>query len=145
MGREKQDPCVNCGRAFVADRRNARHQRYCGAAACRAASKRASQARWLAKNPDYHRGPEAVARVRAWRQDHPGYSRGTRAPAAEAARQATLPFEPDASAPLPAEAELLVKPSCNAAGADPTPPLQDFLNAQPAVLIGLISHIWGST
>lgn len=74
MGREKQDPCVNCGRAFVPDRRNARHQRYCGAAACRAASKQASQARWLAKNPDYPRGPEAVARVHAWRQDHPGYS-----------------------------------------------------------------------
>jgi ABC-2 type transport system ATP-binding protein len=55
-----------------------------------------------------------------------------------------LPFEPDASAPLPAEAELLVKPSCNAAGADPTPPLQDFLNAQPAVLIGFIAQFTGS-
>jgi hypothetical protein len=51
--------------AFAPDRRNARRQRHCGAAACRAASKRASQARWLAKNPDYHRGPEAVARVHA--------------------------------------------------------------------------------
>ena len=111
MVRAKQNPCVNRGRAFVPDRRNARHQPYCGAATCRAASRRDSQARWLAKNPEYHRGPEAVTRVRTWRQDHPGYRRGTRAPAAEAA---------------------------------PTPPLQDFLNAQPAVLIGLIAYIWGS-
>ena len=89
MGREQQDPCVNCGQAFVPDRRNARHQCYCGAAACKAASKRASQAKWLAKNPDYHRGAEAVARVTAWRQEHPGYSRRKRAPLAESAIQET--------------------------------------------------------
>jgi hypothetical protein len=99
MDREKQDPCVNCGQAFVPDRRNARHQRYCGSAACKAASKRASQAKWLAKNLDYHRGPEAVARVKAWRQEHPGYSHRKPAPLIESAIQDTLLFEPDASAP----------------------------------------------
>ena len=145
MGRERQEPCLNCGQAFVRDRRNARHQRYCGAAACKAASKRASQTRWLAKNPDYHRGPEAVARVQAWRQEHPGYSRRKRAPLAESAIQETLLFEPDASAPLPAEAARPAKKSCNAPAIELAPPLQDFLNAQPTVLIGLIAHIWGST
>jgi hypothetical protein len=141
MGREKQDPCVNCGQAFVPDRRNARHQCYCGAAACKAASKRASQAKWLAKNPDYHRGAEAVARVTAWRQEHPGYSRRKRAPLAESAIQETLLFEPDISAPLPAEAARPVKKSCNAPEIEVASPLQDFLNAQPTVLIGLIAHI----
>lgn len=145
MDREKQDPCVNCGQAFVPDRRNARHQRYCGSAACKAASKRASQAKWLAKNLDYHRGPEAVARVKAWRQEHPGYSHRKPAPLIESAIQDTLLFEPDASAPLPAEASLPLKKSCNASTTELAPPLQDFLNAQPTVLIGLIAHIWGST
>jgi hypothetical protein len=66
MGREKQDPCVNCGQAFVPDRRNARHQRYCGSAACKAASKRASQAKWLAKNPTI------TADRKPWRGSRPG-------------------------------------------------------------------------
>ena len=145
MGREKREPCVNCGQEFVPDTRNARHQCYCGAAACKAASKRASQAKWLAKNADYHRGPEAVVRVQAWRQEHPGYSRRKRAPLAESARQEALTFGRNASAPMPAEAVRPAKKSCNAPEADPAPPLQDVLNAQPMVLIGLISHIWGST
>jgi hypothetical protein len=77
MGRAEKRSCLNCGEAFSPEARNARHQRYCGLAPCKASSKRASQAKWLAKpeNRDYHRGPEAVARVQAWRAAHPGYSR----------------------------------------------------------------------
>jgi hypothetical protein len=77
MGRAEKYRCLNCGEAFTPEPRNARHQRYCGLAPCKAAGKRASQAKWLAKpeNRDYHRGPEAVARVQAWRVAHPGYSR----------------------------------------------------------------------
>jgi hypothetical protein len=139
MGRERQEPCLNCGQVFVPDRRNPRHQCYCGAAACKAASKRASQAKWLAKNPDYHRGAEASARVKTWRQEHPGYSRRKRAPLDESAIQEALTFEPAASAEaLPTEAALPVKKSCNAPEADQAPPLQDFLSSQPTVLIGLI-------
>ena len=59
------------------DPRSRRHQRYCSATACRAASKAASQARWLAtpENQGYFRGPVNVARVQAWRSRHPGYWR----------------------------------------------------------------------
>ena len=76
MGQERRRTCASCGESFVPDPRNARHQRYCAQPACRAVSKRASQAKWLAKpeNRNYHRGAAAVARVRAWRQAHPGYS-----------------------------------------------------------------------
>ena len=58
-------------------RHNAYHQKYCPKPACRKASRQASQRRWLAKpaNRDYHCGAGAVARVRAWRQVHPGYGR----------------------------------------------------------------------
>ena len=69
--------CLFCGTLFGADARNARHQKYCCAVACRKASKAASRRAWLAKpeNQDYFRGPENVARVQAWRAAHPGYWR----------------------------------------------------------------------
>ena len=69
--------CRHCGQLFRPDPRNLRHQRYCSAKECRRVSKAASQRRWLAKaeNRDYFRGPEHVARVRAWRTAHPGYAR----------------------------------------------------------------------
>ena len=65
MGQAEKRVCLNCGETFTPDARNARHQRYCALAPCKAASKRACQENWLAKpeNQDYHRGPEAVARV----------------------------------------------------------------------------------
>jgi hypothetical protein len=75
MGQERRRTCASCGEIFTPDPRNARHQRYCGRPACRAASKLVSQAKWLAKpeNRNYHRGAAAVARVQAWGQAHPGY------------------------------------------------------------------------
>ena len=69
--------CKCCRMLFRPDPRNRHHQRYCSAAACRAASKAASQARWRAapENQGYFRGPVNVARVQAWRSRHPGYWR----------------------------------------------------------------------
>jgi hypothetical protein len=77
MGRAQQRKCRHCAERFTPDTRNAYHQCYCTAPGCKAASKRASQAKWLGKpeNRDYHRGADAVARVQAWRRAHPGYSR----------------------------------------------------------------------
>ena len=77
MARPEQRSCLFCREMFRADRRNARHQKYCSEPACRKASKAASQRAWLAKseNQDYFRGPENVARVQAWRAAHPGYWR----------------------------------------------------------------------
>jgi len=147
MGQERRRTCVNCGESFAPDPRNTRHQRYCTQPACRAASKRASQAKWLVKpeNRDYHRGPAAVARVRAWRQAHPGYSRRkTAVPVADPA-----PLQAD-----PATAASASQDACNATqGSLPIPagvalqdvmgsPLQEILAAQPYVLIGLIGHLW---
>ena len=140
MGRQEQRCCRHCGVKFAPDRRNRHHQHYCPALPCKAASKKASQAKWLAKNPDYHRGPEAVARVQARRQDHPGYSRTK----PDVPIQETLPFEITADVPTLAEVLALPKTSCNAPEAPVSTPLQDFLGAQPIVLVGLIAHIWGS-
>src|SRR6266436_3906894 len=69
--------CKCCLKLFRPDPRNRRHQRYCSATGCRAASKSASQARWLStpENQGYFRGAVNVARVQAWRSRHPGYWR----------------------------------------------------------------------
>jgi hypothetical protein len=130
MGRGDRRKCICCRKLFRPDPRNRRQQRYCSAPVCRAASKAASQARWLAKpeNQDYFRGPVNVARVQLWRSRHPGYGRGIRRTAA--ALQDPLLAQPvDSTA-----AKLDVAYS----------PLQEVLTAQPAVLIGLIAHIVGT-
>ena len=130
MAQGDRRKCRCCRKLFHPDPRNRHHQRYCSASACRAASKAASQARWLAapENQDYFRGPMNVARVRAWRSCHPGYWRNKRR--AGTALQDVLAEQPIGSA----------SKTANPA----TSPLQDLLTAQPAVLIGLIAHIVGT-
>jgi hypothetical protein len=126
MARGERRKCKCCLKLFRPDPRNRRHQRYCSASACRAASKTASQARWLAapENRDYWRGPMHVTRVRAWRSRHPGYWRRVR--------------------PLQ---DLLISQAFDSAietAEVGRSPLQDLLTAQPAVLIGLIAHLVGT-
>jgi hypothetical protein len=48
MARGDRRRCLCCRKLFRPDPRNRRHQRYCSMSRCRAASKAASQARWLA-------------------------------------------------------------------------------------------------
>jgi hypothetical protein len=130
MASGERRKCKGCNKLFRPDPRNRYHQRYCAAASCRAASKAASQARWLAaaENQDYFRGPANVARVKAWRSHHPGYWRKRRR--ACAALQ-------DLS---------LVQPIdfTNKTNDFASPALQDLILRQPAVLIGLIAHLVGT-
>lgn len=68
MGREAERQCLNCGQSFKPDARSVRHhQQSCSDPLCQGASKRASQARWLAKpeNRGSFMGAQAVARVQA--------------------------------------------------------------------------------
>ena len=122
--------CKCCRTLFRPDPRNRRHQRYCSAALCRAASKAASQARWRAapENQGYFRGPVNVARVQAWRSCHPGYWRRAR-PVGTALQ--------DLSVAQPVDSVI-------GTAAPAGSPLQEVLIAQPAVLIGLIAHIVGT-
>jgi hypothetical protein len=121
--------CPHCKSLFKPDPRNRRHQRYCSAPACRAASKAASQACWLAKpeNQHYFRGPVHVSRVQAWRRCHPGYARR--------AEKGRAPLQ-DLCLAQDTESE-----SENSKIA--SSPLQEIIAAQPAVLIGLIAHFVG--
>lgn len=71
--RRRRCPC--CRELFVPDPRNLERQKFCPAAACRKASKLASQLLWRAKpeNKDHWRGPAEVKRVQEWRKEHPKY------------------------------------------------------------------------
>jgi len=134
--------CLYCEEAFEADRRNASRQKYCSAPACRRASKVASQRLWIAKpeNRNYHSGPDAVARVRDWQNAHPAYRERQKAKRAAALQdhcnsQAAELKQESALLPIPAEISL----------APVSPALQDFINTQPFVFVGLIAHFFNIT
>ena len=124
--------CRCCTKFFLPDPRTQDRQRYCSEPACRAASKAASQQRWLSKagNGDYFRGAEQVLRVQLWRQNHPGYwkkkasSEATQAPEVQRAK--------------------LDQSSCNVPRGLPGT-LQDDCLAQDPAFVGLISMFTGST
>jgi hypothetical protein len=138
MARQEDHSCLFCGALFVADPRNARHQKYCSEPNCRKASKAASRRAWLNKteNHDYFRGPDNVARVQSWRAAHPGYWR-----------------RPKDQRRAAAELTLALQDVCPAQQIEITedyqdvlqPALQDLLLDQSAVLIGFIAQFTGST
>jgi hypothetical protein len=130
MADAERRKCKCCHKLFRPDPRNRHHQRYCAAPSCRAASKAASQARWLAapENRDYFRGPVNVARVKEWRSRHPGYWRKRRC-SRVALQELSMAQAVDSKTK-----------KANFAGM----PLQEVLSAQPAVLIGLIAHLTGT-
>lgn len=134
----KPHHCLNCRAVFTADPRNVRHQKYCAAPDCRKVSKAASQALWGAKaeNLHYHRGPVAVARVRAWQNDHPEY-RAQQGIKRAIALQDHCPVQV-----LDFKQEtVIVAPNQEEAGTA----LQDFINTQPLVFVGFIAHFFNMT
>lgn len=138
MKRIKSRLCLCCEEAFEADLRNVRHQKFCSALACRKASKAASQRLWIAKpeNQNYHRGPDAVIRVRDWQSDHPEYRERQKAK-----RAAALQDHCNVQV-LELKQELAIAPN---PGEISAPALQDFMNTQPLVFVGLIAHFFNIT
>ena len=130
--------CLFCKEAFEADHRNARHQQYCSSPACRKASKAASQRLWIAKpeNQNYHSGPDAVTRVRAWQNDHPEYREQ------QCAKRAAALQDHCNTQVLELKQELTTTVDL---GEVIVPVLQDFTHTQPLVFIGLIAHFFNLT
>ena len=131
MKRKRRRKCLHCGQLFTPDPRNRYHQRYCTEAACRRASKAASQQRWQSKaeNRDYFCDPLHVQRVQAWRARHPHYWR----------RQGAI-----TGAPLQELMTTRVVESNEKTAPFPSAALQDLIDTQPFVLIGLIANLTGS-
>ncbi len=92
-------------------------------------SKSASQAKWLSKpqNRDYFHGAEHVARVRQWREAHPGYGKKT---------SGATPLQEV----LIAHHHEIIEEKPVLTGVA----LQEVIIDQPAVLIGLIAHLTAS-
>ena len=67
--------CKNCQELYKPDPRHLKRQKFCCKPACKAASKKHSQQKWLnkPKNQDYFSGPEHVIRVQEWRRGNPEY------------------------------------------------------------------------
>lgn len=130
MSQKRRRRCLHCNELYRPDPRTLDRQRHCSAPECRRASKAKAQARWRAKseNRDYFKGPEQVARVRRWRDAHPGYWR---------------------RCPLPDDT-LQEECSTQTSGGQQDRPelsldaLQDDLWTQPTVIVGLISDLTGS-
>lgn len=128
--------CLCCNELHDVDRRNAGRQKFCAKPACRKASKAASQRKWNAKeeNKDYFKGPENVARVRAWRVATPGYFRNRKphGPKGEIALQETL-------AAQPVDIERIETNLAQEA----TDALQDSCLARNPVFVGLVAVLSG--
>lgn len=125
--------CRCCSGFFRPDYRNGHHQVYCEKAACRRASKAASQARWLRKpaNRNCFCGSENTLRVQEWRKEHPGYWRKKPAGSQQAQVPPSQPVNPEQT-------------SCNASSQS-SRTLQDVCLTQDPVFVGLISMVTGST
>jgi hypothetical protein len=118
---------------YQPDYRNAHHQNYCVQPACRAASKTASQRRWLAKpqNRETYCGNAHVERVRAWRKTHPGYWRP---------KECALQDLCSPQVTVPQQAKCKLEPEISA----PSRPLQDICLAQDPLFIGFMAHLTGA-
>lgn len=142
MKRAKPRHCLYCDTVFVADPRNAHHQQYCSEPQCRKASKAASQRQWLSKpeNLNYHSGPMAVARVRAWQDAHPECRDRQKSKRASALQDHCLAQVIDSKQ----ESSRADEPAASPAASAP-PALQDLISAQPLVFVGLIAHFFNIT
>jgi hypothetical protein len=130
--------CCHCGTWFRPHPRNAYHQKFCSRAACRAASKAASQQKWCRKNPGYFRGEQYVRKTQAWRREHPGYWRE------QAGEREKRP--PDALQDLLTAQGFDnkgVKTFRTCLSDEISRPLQDLLTAQSYALVGLTAMISG--
>ena len=80
MKKNKRRRCLHCRQLFHRHPRTRTQQKFCSASPCRAASKKASQQRWLGKpeNQNYFCGAQHVNRVQVWREKNPKYGRESR-------------------------------------------------------------------
>lgn len=131
MHARSQCKCLNCGEYYIPDARNRRRQKYCRKPECRRESKVQSQRRWRAQpqNVDHDKGPLNVERVREWRAEHPGYWRKHKRKRSHALR--------DISKLQPTDKEMDTNQ-------DEASALQDILNGQDPLVVGLVVQLAGT-
>jgi hypothetical protein len=132
MNPKTKSKCRHCSQLFVPDHRNRCRQGHCSKPDCRRASKASSQRQWTSRpeNKNYFSGADNCERVRQWRKEHPGYWRKKKS-ATEVALQDSCKFQK----PVNESVALVIAPDA----------LQDICFLQPALIVGLISTLVGST
>ena len=124
--------CRNCEEYYLPDYRNIYHQHYCNKSACRLASKKASQQKWLSssKGSGYFQGSSNVAHVQQWRKTHPGYWKRKRSTSQSALQD-----------------DCFSQRTINQSDRDDlrNTALQDICSSQLPLLLGVISVLTGTT
>lgn len=139
MEKRKKIRCRHCGTFFYPNPRNIKNQRYCSRPDCCKASKLTSQRRWARKNRSYFRNKENVARVQAWREKHPGYSKS---------KLKKISIEPSRNSSISPLQDLIIDKTVKNQSVNErftTQTLRDLISSQPLVLIGLIAKLTGFT
>jgi len=142
MEKRKKIRCRHCGTFFYPNPRNIRNQRYCSEPDCRKASKLTSQRRWARKNRTYFRDKANVARVQAWREEHPGYSKSRLKKSEKVSKE---PLQDSSISPLQ---DLTIDKTVKNQVVNErftSQTLRDLIPSQPLVLIGLIAKLTGFT
>jgi len=129
--RMRKRKCLHCGEMYMPDPRTRDRQKHCSSPECKHASKAWRQRRWLNKseNKDYFSGAENVLRVQLWRKANPQYWQRCRKP------QNAL--QDDCTSQVIDNQEDRHGLNMSA--------LQDDCLLQPAVVVGLIASLTGST
>lgn len=130
--------CLHCKTFYHPDHRNVTRQRFCSKPECRQASKVDAQQRWRQKpdNLDYFKGKAHVERVQQWRLEHPGYWRRKAPEVNETSDALQETLMPQSHENQTVEVFSTI---------DQNHALQNSFLMQPAVFIGLISHLTGHT
>lgn len=120
--------CKCCNKFVRPDRRNYWRQRYCSKPECKAESKKNSQKKYMEKpeNQKAYCGAAAVERVREWRSHNPGYGKRNKK------RKVLQDIVNSQSVPVKGDT-INERPFA----------LQDVVNLQPALLLGVISQLTG--
>ena len=74
--RRRKRKCCNCRELYMPCPSSRHHQTYCSKPECQRARKAKNNRDFRERNPDYFKDPIHAQRVKAWRQDNPGYWRG---------------------------------------------------------------------
>lgn len=132
---EQYVTCSNCNELFIPDARNRNRQKHCSKPECRKASKHCAQERWLNsdKGVGYFKNKDNVERVQQWRKAHPEYWK----------RKKAHPAETSVTLQDPLNTQVIE----NTEGSEISQnhALQDLCFLQPALIIGLIANLTGST
>jgi hypothetical protein len=133
MPKSRYRKCQHCKDNYLPDARNAARQRFCTKPECRKVRAAECQRKWLntPTGKNYFHHGESTQRVRRWRSAHPGYRQAQRRRREQVQQDSLIPLvvEPDNEAKSEPVAGRGVQ--------------QDFMAEQPALLVGLISHLMG--